>query len=536
MLLTFLGYKLELILGNAPGVLTMKNILCLTLLLAGFSGFSHALSLPKGDKIDDSLVESSKKDSYGACQYRFKTEVELETPLGKKLVIGADFDEDNILSALYFSPGRSIITSAGSFPLSKAVFAKENQKVFLEHLILWAPVKILTPLGELTAGQNDIIRFTIDQNISSLEIAHSSIRPLSSRLGVIKIRGSSIALIKSNSDEKEFRLTLAEPASIKTPMGNLTFSDYLFLTSEGLVYSGHLLSPQTIQTPLGQASVTRVSMSPDGKELIQFMLSQPQILNTPWGPLTLEDEVTLTAPGSRLYKGYIASTEELRLPFGNIKTHGLFRIETTERFLTLTQPQTIPTPFGPQMVQGFLGLTKNNALSSFTPSGELLLDTPLGKITAMPKSISLYPDGKLRGFTPKENITIQSPIGPLILEQEIDGQKSLSFFQSGKLRSCIIKEPLTLKLAAGTFAIKGSLSFYESGALSFAQLEKPSLLKSPMGLLYIGNFAEFFENGLLKKGELISAARIGRAQYQVGSIIEFGPEGKPMAISNNLEK
>lgn len=513
----------------------MKKVWWLTLFFAGLAGILSALSLPKGDVIDDSLIESAQKDSYGASLYRFKSEVELETPLGRKLVIGIDLDEDDSISALYFAPGRSIMTAAGSFPSSKAVFAKENQKIYLESLVLWAPVQIPTPLGELVAGQNDVIRFTTEQNISSLEIAHNSTRKLTTRVGVLKIRGSSLALIKSGADEKEFRLTLAEPASLKTPLGHLTFSDYLFLTPEGLVYSGHLLSPQTIPTPVGQASVSRIFMSADGKNLFHFLLSQPQILNTPWGPLLLEDEVTLTDQGTRLHKGYISSTEELRLPFANLKTRGLFRIEKNERYLTLSQPQTIQTPFGPLMLQGVLGITEHNALISFTPARELLLPTPLGEMTAATKAISLYPDGKLRGFTPKGAISIQSPLGSLALETETEGQESLSFFPNGKLRSCVVKEPLDLKLSAGVVTVKGLLSFYESGALFFAQLEKPSLLKSPMGLLYIGNSAEFFENGLLKKGELISAARIGRTRHPIGSIIEFDAQGKPTLV-NNPEK
>ncbi|MGB8453343.1 MAG: hypothetical protein WCD89_13565 [Anaerocolumna sp.] len=188
---------------------------------------------------------------------------------------------------------------------------------------------------------------------------------------------------------------------------------------------------------------------------------------------------------------------------------------TEENEYELSIPQEFTFPFG-KIKKRVIGILfyENGMIKSLTfwPKEVLMLTTPSGKL-GVHYGIGMYPDGRLKSCEPAYPVLIDSPIGKLtaydVNASGINGDKnSLNFNEDGSIKSLITSTD-TIKMTKKN----GETYLFEPGS-------RPSLLDEE-GMDIIPLKVEFYENKI----------RINEKEENAFEIVEFN-----FTIKNNTLK
>ncbi len=486
--------------------------LILTLILLISAQILIAAKLPDGTIVDDRLI----KEAYTQYrQYTFNSPVLLNTPLGRKELKYVHFEDNGRIQAMRFSSMEKIKIPAGEVSAIEVEFYYYGSKPYISKVVLADNFTVKIPAGNLFLENKDSITFDCFDNMISITMAGK--RKLIYNGSTIMISGNII----TNAGYRDFGITLAEPAEIKTPAGKLKFAGIIKFNSDGSLLSGTLEKAQKADTPQGRLLITFINFAPGGK-VYYCTLASPGTLETLWGSMKLKGGVRFATNG-KVDSGTCDSIQAIRFSFGEcrVKDNFYFDYSAMKSNFTLAEDQKVLAPFGEQVITRSFGSHPDGSLAWFTPKNDLTLQTPFGEfINKGGSTMGLYPDGKVEYFTIKKPRIIDTHAGKL----KVTGL--INLYNDGKLKSAETLNPFVIKSRAGNLTVKGYVAFYNNGNVQFCSLEKSTTLKTSAGNISVQGYADFNETGSLIEGRLAAPVKIKGVTYRKGSVIKFNESGE----------
>lgn len=356
-------------------------------------------------------------------------------------------------------------------------------------------------------------------------------------------------------------VSLSEPATLKTPIGLLTFfqtvsefegfggNSTIEFHQNGTIKSGHLKDKTIINTKYGKIPVTSISFYEDGKinsfytPLEYNMVVQgrdvyrvpktPVYIATSYGNIPVDGTVNFYNSGviNRIDLGNNLSAELNIEKFGKIKLKRYIEFYENSKLSSaeIDNLFSIQTDFGKLKAKNKISLWSNGNIKSvdFEPQ---VIETPVGLLTV--ESIMTYESGKLEQFSTSErNQSISFNNQNYELDYQSYTPSTVTLYESGKLKSAMLNEydKSLINTSLGNIGVGGKLRFYENGNLQYAEKYFDEKVNTKVGTLFF-NKIFFYESGAFEGGFLKGYEnRINNNQvYEV--YFKFDTEGQIIGI------
>ncbi len=372
-------------------------------------------------------------------------------------------------------------------------------------------------------------------------------------------------------------VSLSEPATLKTPIGLLTFfqsvSEFEGLEGNstvefhqnGTIKSGYLKDKTIIATKYGKIPVTYISFYEDGKinslytPLEYNMVTQgrdvyrvpktPVYIATEYGNIPVDGTVEFYNSGviSKIGLGNNLSTELTFEKLGKIKLKSYIEFYENSKISSSEIEKTclIQTEFGKLKAKNDVLFWNNGKIKSidFEPQ---VIETPVGLLTV--NSFKTYSTGNLEQFSSSgRNESISYNNQNYVLAYEYSTPNIISLYESGKLKSANInnENKSIVKTSIGDIIVSGKLKFYENGHLQYASNFYDGKVNTTVGTL---NFNEifFYETGTFEGGRLNgykykidNLQSMGiylkfDAEGNLTGIVDFDPQTESMVDNRNM--
>lgn len=315
------------------------------------------------------------------------------------------------------------------------------------------------------------------------------------------------------------KIVFTTPKTIKTKVGALTFSTYIFVSNNHTLAFGNIKDVQTVDTKFGKLRIKEnVEFNSQG-DLNYYVLAEPTIIDTPIGKyevLAISYEYNHNIDKFILGNNNIIDLPNIKAEFTSIQfRNGIFTGGE------LTDQATIKTAIGELTLEHEIKFNKNGSFKSGDLAKPTTIDIPIGKLDLI-GYIVMY-DNNIKSCTLNSNTTLK--VGKRNIEFYKGSLEYISFDEEGNLIRGFIRSTQVIKTKIGDIPIYGYTEFHKNGNLKKIDLNVSCKIKTKVGTLLVRDNIEFYENEKLKKCTLEERKIIKDKLFPSGDTLIWNKDG-----------